>query len=124
MKKSLLIWFSLMQSLVLYAQQLPGTEIYLFDLSVKKSKVSVSTPQNITNHIGYDNQPFFHPSKPLLYYASADAEGKTDIKTYNYELKTTRQLTITSDREYSPTLTPDGKFISCIINSGFSLVAN
>jgi hypothetical protein len=99
----------------LYAQQPPGTEIYVFDLSIKKSKVKVSNPQNITNRTGYDNQPFFHPDKTLIYYTSADADGKTDIKEFNYATKTTRNITTTSEREYSPTVTPDKLFLSCII---------
>lgn len=99
----------------LYAQQPPGTEIYVFDLSIKKSKVKISNPQNITNRPGYDNQPFFHPDKTLIYYTSAAADGKTDIKEYNYTTKATRNITTTSDREYSPTVTPDKLFLSCII---------
>lgn len=99
----------------LSAQQPPGTEIYLFDLVIKKSKIQVSNPQNITNHVGYDNQPFFHPDKSLIYYSSADAEAKTDILEYNYTTKATRHITSTPEREYSPTVTPDKNFLSCII---------
>lgn len=102
--------------LIAYAQQLPpGTEIYLLDLSNKKSKVSVSNPQNITNRPGYDNQPSFHPDKLVLYYSSANAEGKTDLVEYDYKTKASRNLTTTTEREYSPTVTPDKDFISCII---------
>lgn len=108
----LLIYFI---SVVCYAQQPPGTDIYLFDLNKKKGTLVLSNPKNITARPGYDNQPFFHPDKPLLYYASADATGRTDILEYNYESGTTRKLTETPEREYSPTVTPDKKFISCII---------
>ncbi|MBX2965036.1 MAG: hypothetical protein KF845_02735 [Cyclobacteriaceae bacterium] len=99
----------------LLAQQLPGTEIYLFDLKVKKNSIQLSNPKNITNRKGYDNQPHFHPEKPFLYYSSADEEGRTDILVYDYVKNETRKLTNTSEREYSPTVTPGGKFISCII---------
>lgn len=99
----------------LSAQQPPGTEIYLFDLMIKKSRIQLSNPQNITNHAGYDNQPFFHPDKPLIYYSSARAEDKTDILEYNYTTKATRHITTTPEREYSPTVTPDKNFLSCII---------
>jgi WD40-like Beta Propeller Repeat len=98
-----------------FAQQPPGTEIYLLDLKIKKSNIQVANPQNITNHIGYDNQPYFHPDKPLIYYSSTNAEGKTDIIEYNYITKATRNITTTSEREYSPTVTPDKNFLSCII---------
>lgn len=98
-----------------YAQQPPGTEIYLLNLVKKKGMLVLSHPINITGRPGYDNQPFFHPDKPLLYYASADADGRTDIVEYNYQTGSTRKLTHTREREYSPTVTPDKKFISCII---------
>ena len=87
----------------------------LFDLSVKKGTVTLSNGKNISNHKGYDNQPFFHPSKPIIYYASFDDSGRSNIKTYNHQTATTYYLTVTHDREYSPTVTPNGEFISCII---------
>ena len=93
----------------------PVSEIYLFDLTIKKNKVSVSNGKNISNHKGYDNQPFFHPKDPLLYYTQADTTGRTDIIAFDHSKSTTKRITETSEREYSPTLTPDGKFLSCII---------
>ncbi len=92
-----------------------GSEILLFDLSTKKGKLTLSNPKNTTNHVGYDNQPSFHADKPLMYYTSFIEDGRADIKIYNYKTGETKSLTKTNEREYSPTLTPDGKFISCII---------
>jgi hypothetical protein len=97
------------------AQQMPETEIYLFDMKKGKKGIVLSGMENMTNHPGYDNQPFFHPDKPLIYYSSSDSAGRTDIVEYNYETKSSRKLTNTSEREYSPTVTPDNKYISCII---------
>jgi hypothetical protein len=99
----------------LHAQQLPGTEIYLLDLKKETTGLVLSNPRNITNHPGYDNQPYFHPDKSLLYYASEDKFGRTDIVEYNIENGSLRNITTTNDREYSPTVTPDKKFLSCII---------
>lgn len=96
-----------------YAQS--GSEIYLLDVKLTKNGISVSHPINVTDHPGYDNQPSFHRSKPLLYYASFNEDGRSDIKIYNYQAGATSVLTSTLEREYSPTLTPDGKYISCII---------
>src|SRR6187402_622672 len=93
----------------------PGTEIYLFDLKLKKDNITISNPVRVTNHPGYDSQPFFHPNQSILYYASADTSGRTDILMYNYQTKASSKFTSTSEREYSPTVTPDKKFISCII---------
>lgn len=93
----------------------PSTEILLFDFHTKKNKITVSKGKNISLHKGYDNQPFLDIKKPLLYYASADSLGKTDILIYDYSSGKTSSLAKTSEREYSPTVTPDGNYISCII---------
>lgn len=92
-----------------------ASEIYLFDLTSSKKGVSISNPVNITNHKGYDNQPFIHPKQPLVYYTSFNDDGRADIKSYNYQTKETKSITQTQEREYSPTVTPDQKFLSCII---------
>lgn len=92
-----------------------GSEIYLFDLNFSKNKFSLANPVNISSHTGYDNQPFFHPEHPIVYYASANDSGRTDIKAYDYSRHSTVQITDTQEREYSPTVTPDGFYLSCII---------
>ncbi|MBL0741675.1 TolB family protein [Chryseolinea lacunae] len=92
-----------------------GSEIYLFELSLEKDRITLVRSENITNRPGYDNQPFFHPDKTLLYYTAADSTGSTDIVEFNYASMSRRKITQTPDREYSPTVTPDKKFLSCII---------
>ncbi len=92
-----------------------GSEIYLFDISFRNNKFTLSNPVNITEHPGYDNQPSFHPVIPVLYYASANDSGRTDIKSYDYVKQITRQVTNTPEREYSPTVTPNDYYFSCII---------
>lgn len=114
MKKLIVFPFLLFVSGVL-GQQPPGTEIYLFDLMLKKNSIRLSNPVNITNRQGYDNQPFFHPDNDRLFYASADADGRTNILVYDFISGTTALLNNTPEREYSPTVTPDKKFVSCII---------
>ena len=90
-----------------------GTEIILFDVSMNVNGITLSRPVNITNHKGYDNQPFFH--KAAVYYSSQIDTGQMDIVKYNYEKKFTRLITNTPDNEFSPTFTPDEKYISCIL---------
>lgn len=113
MKNILILISSLTLSVLSHAQT--GSEIYLFDLTQTKGKITLSNPMNATNHQGYDNQPFFHTDKPILYYASFNEEGRSDIKSYDYSNGKTTFITQTIDREYSPTLTPDKKYLSCII---------
>lgn len=93
----------------------PASEILLFDLQLKKDNVTIRQPQNITNHKGYDNQPSFDADQPIIYYSSFNEDGRSDIKYYNYKTGETKFLTQTQEREYSPTLTPDKQYISCII---------
>ncbi|CAH0997388.1 hypothetical protein EMA8858_03520 [Emticicia aquatica] len=91
-----------------------GTEIYLLDLSDSGGNLTLSNPKNITNRLGYDNQPFFHPTKPLIYYAAMQ-DGQSDIWSYNYKTGVGVRITNTIDSEYSPTVTPDKKYLSCIV---------
>lgn len=98
-----------------YALAQSGSEIILFDLKVKKNRISISNPKNITNHPGYDNQPGFNRNSSVVYYSSFNEDGRADIKSYNYKTNETIAVTQTSEREYSPTHTPDQEFISCII---------
>ena len=102
-----------LNSLLSYAQ--PSTDIYLFDMNINNETISLSNPVNITHRKGYDNQPSFSPKGSLIYYTSAmDTLGNTEIKTYNYSTKKTNLFTHTPEGEYSPTVTPDRKFVSCI----------
>mgnify|MGYP003338281233 FL=1 len=93
-----------------------NTEVYLFDLNLLKTGViTVANGINVSKHQGYDNQPYFHPEKPVLYYTSSRSGGQTDILTFDYKTGQTGELTRTPESEYSPTITPDGKSVSCII---------
>jgi hypothetical protein len=111
--KNILLVFLLFFSFISFGQA--GSEIYLFDMKVSDGQVVLSNGQNITHHKGYDNQPSFHPTEPYIYYSSFNDSGRSDIKYFDYEKKETKNLTLTHDREYSPLVTPDEKFISCIL---------
>lgn len=110
MKKYLVI-FCVVFQLHTFAQN--GTEIILFDIAIKFSGITLSNPVNITNHKGYDNQPFFY--KTNIYYSSQEDSSQMEIKKYDYLQKTTSTITHTNENEFSPTITPDKKFISCIL---------
>ena len=97
----------------LHAQN--STEVYLLDQSEKAGNVSLSNPRNVSNKVGYDNQPFFHPTKPLLYYTSMMPDGQTDIWSYNLQKPALTLVTRTPDSEYSPTVLPNQTHLSCIV---------
>ena len=113
MQRTLLSLVTIIAPFVAQAQV--NTDILLMDMSGKKKEIILSNPRNITNHAGYDNQPHFHKSEPVVYYSSAQPDGKMDIRSYNLQTKQTTDFTATPENEFSPTLTPDGKYISCII---------
>ena len=98
----------------LSAQAPPATEIYLAPLTWAGPKVTVGRPVNITNNPGYDNQPqFLADSSGLLFSSNRDGV-QTDIYRYDIALKKVVQVTATSDNEYSPTLTPDGRTFTTV----------
>lgn len=105
------LWIAVCFQLSANAQ--PGTEIIVFDVSINKAGITVSSPANITNHKGYDNQPYFYKSN--IYYSSHTDSAQMDIMKYDLHEKTTNRITKTADNEFSPTLTPDKKYISCIL---------
>lgn len=107
-----ILFFVLCFQVISFAQN--GTEIYLLEIQKTSDGFKAENPINISNRIGYDNQPSFHPSKTLIYFSS-QKNGQTDIWSYNYKSKKLTQITNTEDSEYSPTITPDQKFLSCIV---------
>ena len=90
-----------------------GPDIILFDISIQPTSIILTKPVNITSHKGYDNQPFFSGNN--IYYSSEMDSGQMDIQKYNYHTGITSVVTHTEENEFSPTVTPDGKFISCIL---------
>ena len=86
----------------------PGTDIYLYRLS--RSLVPFRQRLiNITNRVGYDNQPAFDGS--TIYY-TAQHEGQTDI--YKFEDAKHVRFTNTPESEYSAALTPDAKALTVV----------
>jgi WD40 repeat protein len=101
--------------------QPPDTEVFLATLSIQAGKLTVGTPENISNSPGYDNQPAFSRDGASLYFTSARGgpapetnEPQMDIYRYDIASKKTAQLTRTPESEYSATVTPDGRHLSVI----------
>jgi hypothetical protein len=91
-----------------------ATEIFLCDFSEQNGNIILTNPKNITERVGYDNQPFFHPKKDFIYY-SARENDQTDIWVYNYKTGVRTKFTNSIDSEYSPTIVPGEEFLSCIV---------
>jgi Tol biopolymer transport system component len=113
MNKNFVFLFCLLSVASVFAQ-MPETDIFLADIRNENGSLSFSTPVNITNRKGYDNQPYFMPDgKSILYVAYKDT-AESDIFKYDLTTKKISQVTQTSESEYSPNLTPDGKSISVV----------
>lgn len=104
-----MLWIAL-----LTLQAPPATDIYLADLRVKQSLVTVGAPVNVTARAGYDNQPFFLPDGDALLYTSVREDSQADIYRYDIERRVSIRLTATRESEYSPTPLPEAKGFSVI----------
>lgn len=100
----------------LYGQSTLVTNIYLFALEYNDAKLSVHSPRFITkfNEKGYNNQPFFVNDHELLISVKLPFSEQNDIYSLNLSNNVKRQITKTSLSEFSPSLSQDLKFLSCV----------
>ena len=92
----------------------PATEIFIADLAYRRGALKIGRPSRITTWDGYNNQPLFLRDGRSLLYTSIRADRQADIYRYDIRNRATRRITETSESEYSPTVTPDARFISVI----------
>lgn len=96
------------------APPLPETEIYLFDVSHSENILKLSHMKNISNHKGYDNQPYFTPESKTVLFTSGRDGKQTDIFEYDLKSRKLSQLTKTPFMEYSPTPSDDNGTIAFV----------
>ena len=111
-KNLLLLLINLIAATILNAQ-LPNTDILLFK-RINPSENFYSKPINITNRIGYDNQPSFSPDSKELLFVSVIDTNQSDVWIYDIKKKSKRQVTNTKVSEYSPTFINGGNSISVV----------
>lgn len=92
----------------------PAADIFLVDMKLHGGQIALSSPVQITDWQGYDNQPAFLPDGKSLLYTSIRDDGQADIYRYNIADNTIARITQTFESEFSPTVMPDGKFISVV----------
>ncbi|WP_299364378.1 nuclear transport factor 2 family protein [Winogradskyella sp.] len=110
MKYYFLILFSLL--FATYSSSQSNTEIFLFDLEFKNSKIEVTNGINISNNEGYDNQPSFMDGDKVL-FASA-RNGQTDISQYHINYKSKTYINYTKGGEYTPLKIPNKNAVSAV----------
>ncbi len=94
--------------------QLPDTDIFLFKAISSGKTHSFGNAQNITNRVGYDNQPCFSLDSKELLFVSVEDSGQSEIWKYSIKEKTKTQITNTEESEYSPTFIKGGTKISTV----------
>lgn len=104
-------------SATVYAQDLPSTNIYLFDFQQGSDSIfALSNPRYLTadNARGYNNQPAFVGNNRLLMASAVPGQRQPDV--YELDLTTNRKtrITRTDDGEYSPTPMPNGFQFSAV----------
>lgn len=100
-------------SFPLLAQEVANTEIFVFDLQADTQAVKIRNGKNISQNMGYDNQPSFY-SDTLLIYAR-NRNGQTDIGGYN--LMKAEEFWVNHTEgggEYSPKRIPGTKDVAAV----------
>jgi Tol biopolymer transport system component len=88
----------------------PATEVYVATIEPSSDgNMTVGSPANVSNHAGYDNQPFFVRGGEALLFTSMRDGKQTDVYEYAFASRALKQLTSTRESEYSPTPAPGGR---------------
>ena len=110
------------------AQSASDTEIFLASLSTAGGKLTIGPPINISQNPDYDNQPSFTQDGRQILFSSvrgaavasrgagAPSSGTplTDIYRYEISSRSLFRVTYTPEGEFSPTVMPDGRYISVV----------
>lgn len=96
------------------AQGRPSTDIWTATLD-GRGVPHVGRAVNLTNRLGYDNQPSFTGDGSAILYTVIEGDGPSDI--WRIDLKTLVRTNVTStavESEYSATPMPGGEYFSTI----------
>jgi hypothetical protein len=82
-----------------------STDVYFY-------RFGQSSVFNITNRVGYDNQPGWDGNARIMY--TRQYGGQTDIAALDFETSASGDIFRTPESEYSAAVSPDGKSITVI----------
>ncbi|HHJ50412.1 MAG TPA: hypothetical protein ENJ88_05835, partial [Phaeodactylibacter sp.] len=119
MSRVLLLCLTAFLSLSLSAQdELPHTQLYLFQLDYDNGKPFITKPVYLTafNAGGYNNQPYFVSENELYFTAQLAGEepAQTDIWSMDLAEGTLTRITQTVESEYSPRLMPGSFYFTAV----------
>ena len=89
-----------------------NTEIFLYDLEATPSQVQLKNPKNISNNVGYDNQPSFIDNRFFLFASTRN--NQTDIAQYDLRYDTKSWINFSDGGEYTPLKIPNKNEISAV----------
>ena len=92
----------------------PVTDLYLVEIDQDGDAYNFTTPVNLTNREGYDNQPAFSPDGTFILYSSMRDDNQTDIYKYDLESMRSEPWCQTPYSEYSPTYMPGDLRVSVV----------
>ncbi len=113
MKPLLIITFLLCVAKLTYAQSAPSSDIFVAEITNKNGRLQIGQLANITQRLGYDNQPYFLANQDALLY-TAQLGQQTEVMRYDFTTKQPVNLTNSKVSEYSPTPMSNGKEYSVI----------
>lgn len=91
----------------------PETEVFLMDIATSENGISVENIKNVSNSVGYDNQPSFYDNNTLMYAGTRN--GATDITAIQIQsLDKYWMNPPTEGGEYSPLRIPNSKQLSAV----------
>ncbi len=103
----------LLVSALSFAQEIPNTEVYLFEIKNENRKVQIENGINISKNSGYDNQPSFFSDEVIVF--AGNREDQTDIATYSIKSAALGWFTkSTPGGEYSPQRIPNSKNLAAV----------
>ncbi|HET9368725.1 MAG TPA: hypothetical protein VFO19_00695 [Vicinamibacterales bacterium] len=113
MTRASVVAAGLVLSSALLQQPAADTDIYVAGY-VGTDRLNVAPLVNVSRNDGYDNQPSFLPDGTALLFSSMRDGTQRDIYRYDFATGQVTQVTSTSESEYSPLVTPDGRSFSVI----------
>jgi hypothetical protein len=96
----------------------PDTEVHLFDLRVKDGEYVAINGKNISNNVGYDNQPFFTDKDQSVLFVSVRDGKQSDVYEYQIQSNELKQITKTEYSEYSPKTYADNQQVTFVSEGG------
>ena len=116
MKKIFLALSFAALSLSTFAQNIPVSNLYMFQLASNDGNVIFTNPVFASkfNPDGYNNQPSFFSEDEVYVTVQTKNGAQTEIYALNADRQELTRVTETDESEYSPTVMPDNRNFSVV----------